>query len=197
MASLAEEWRSICRFLGGDTAAPADDGAGSATAPESAAPDNGARHGKLLRWLRSLGRRLGSGLRRPRPPSRAGQSSGVPLWLEVTREEPRANRRALGLLLKLLNAEQREEFKKAGHFYVIGGKSHARYRIRPDRVANIDVMGEDGTVMYRLCVAPAGGVPVYDVMAAQMLHLQDAGAEERFVQMANVFYRMGSRPAWF
>lgn len=194
MASLAEEWRSLCRFLGGDAAAPANDGAGAATAPT---PDNGARHGRLLGWLRSLGRRVGSGFRGTRPPSRAGQSSGVPLWLEVTREEPRANRRALGLLLKLLNAEQREEFRKSGHFYVIGGKSHARYRIRPDRVANIDVMGEDGTVMYRLCVAPAGGVPVYDVMAAQMLHLQDAGAEERFVQMANVFYRMGSRPAWF
>lgn len=188
MASLAEEWRSICRFLGS--------GAATTGSPESAAPDS-AQHGKLLGWLRSLGRRLGSGFRRPRPPSRAGQSSGVPLWLEVTREDPRANRRALGLMLKLLNAEQREEFRKSGYFYVIGGKSHARYRIRPDRVANIDVMGEDGTVMYRLCVAPAGGVPVYDVMAAQMLHLQDGGAEERFVQMANVFYRMGSRPAWF
>ena len=186
MAGLVEEWRSICRFLGGSTTSAGPDDANAAP------PAN----------FRTLMRELGATLRswfRPasRPRVRAAEASSIPLWLEATREEPRANRRALGLLLKLLNPEQREEFRRSGHFHVIGGKSHAHYRIRPDRVANIDVLGDDGTVLYRLCVAPAGAVPVYDVMAAQMLHLQDAGAEERFLQMANVFYRMGSRPAWF
>lgn len=189
MAGLVEEWRSICRFLSGGrmtTPAGSDDANASAAPPAS-----------LLTLMRDLGGTLRRWPRPARPRVRAAEASSVPLWLEATREEPRANRRALGLLLKLLNPEQREEFRQSGHFHVVGGKSHAHYRIRPDRVANIDVLGDDGTVLYRLCVAPAGAVPVYDVMAAQMLHLQDPTAEERFLQMANVFYRMGSRPAWF
>ena len=191
MAGLVEEWRSLCRFLGGRSGS--ENGAANAGSNDV----NAAPPANLLTLMRDLGGTLRSWFRPARPRVRAAEASSVPLWLEATREEPRANRRALGLLLKLLNSEQREEFRKCGHFHVIGGKSHAHYRIRPDRVANIDVLGDDGTVLYRLCVAPAGAVPVYDVMAAQMLHLQDATAEERFLQMANVFYRMGSRPAWF
>ncbi|MGE5650395.1 MAG: hypothetical protein ACM34A_09370, partial [Bacillota bacterium] len=52
--------------------------------------------------------------------------------------------------------------------------------------ANIDVLTPEGRVRHRLCAHPAGDVPVFDVMAAQMLHLQDPGSEQRFLRRANV-----------
>jgi hypothetical protein len=53
-------------------------------------------------------------------------------------------------------------------------------------IANIDVLGDDGKVEYRLCVTPTGGVPMYDVMAAQLLHLQDCATEEKLLRQANI-----------
>lgn len=98
----------------------------------------------------------------------------------------RAERRALLLLMRLLKPEQRQEFRVSGHFHVTGGSSGDRYRIRVGMIANIDVLRDDGMVNHRLCVHPIGGVPVYDVMAAQMLHLQDPSTEERFLRQANI-----------
>lgn len=105
---------------------------------------------------------------------------------EALRKARRAKRRALVLFLKLLNSEQRQEFRKYRHIYVTGARTGDRYRIRIDTVANIDVMHPDGTVKYRLCVRPVGNVPVFDVMAAQLLHLQDQDAEPRFLCQANI-----------
>ncbi|HJV50729.1 MULTISPECIES: hypothetical protein [Oxalobacteraceae] len=105
---------------------------------------------------------------------------------DVIRCERRANRRSLTLLLKQLNPEQRREFRHYKHFHVIGGSTGERYRIRVDLIGNIDVLRYDGKVKYRLCVRPAGEIPVYDVMAAQLLHLQDAETEQRFLQRGNV-----------
>jgi hypothetical protein len=105
---------------------------------------------------------------------------------EDIRRERRAKRRALSLLMHLLTQSQRQEFRQLGHFYVIGGASGTRYRIRPGTFANIDVLYPSGRVKHRLCAHPAGDVPVYDVMAAQMLHLQDPVCEQRFLRQANV-----------
>jgi hypothetical protein len=105
---------------------------------------------------------------------------------EQIRRDRRAKRRALSLMMRLLTPEQRQEFRKSGYFHVIGGSSGNRYRIRAATFANIDVVCASGTVMYRLCAHPAGDVPVYDVMAAQMLHLQDPATEKRFLKQANV-----------
>ncbi|MGH7461883.1 MAG: hypothetical protein ACREMA_12785, partial [Longimicrobiales bacterium] len=62
-------------------------------------------------------------------------------------------------------------------------------------------LGFNDSVMYRLCAHPAGDIPVYDVMAAQMLHLQDAATEQRFLQHANVHPALSeeglrARAAW-
>jgi len=120
---------------------------------------------------------------------------------ERIRNDRRAKRRALGLLMGLLSDEQRQEFCAYRHFHVVGGLSGNRYRIRVAAFANIDVLGFNESVMYRLCAHPAGDIPVYDVMAAQLLHLQDAATEQRFLQHANVHPALSedglrTRTAW-
>lgn len=105
---------------------------------------------------------------------------------EEIRRERRAKRRSLSLLMRLLSPAQRQEFRQFGHFHVTGGASGNRYRIRPGTFANIDVLYPSGRVKHRLCAHPAGDVPVYDVMAAQMLHLQEPVCEQRFLRQANV-----------
>jgi len=129
------------------------------------------------------------------------QRSSELIARERIRNDRRAKRRALGLLMNLLNEEQRQEFCTYRHFHVIGGLSGNRYRIRVAAFANIDVLGFNESVMYRLCAHPAGDIPVYDVMAAQLLHLQDASTEQRFLQHANVHPALSedglrTRTAW-
>jgi hypothetical protein len=100
------------------------------------------------------------------------------------REARRANRRALVLLMMLMSPEQRAEFRQHGHFHVIGAKTGQRYRIRRGTIGNVDVL--DGErVKHRLCAHPTG-VPEFDVLAAQLLHLQEAANEEQFVRTANI-----------
>lgn len=117
-------------------------------------------------------------------------------WLQAVRrahenlgqeavQKGRAEQRSLSLLLSLLSPEQRNEFQSYGHFYVTGGSSGDRYRIRVDSAVNIDVLGENGTVKYHLCARPSGNIPMYDVMAGQLLYLQDGRAETRFLAQAN------------
>ncbi len=135
-------------------------------------------------------RRIGRGLRAifrstGRHVQQVQASRALP-WVEAMRKERRANRRALVLLLKLLNPLQRQEFRNTGFIHAVGGNSGTRYRIRPDTIANIDVLCDDGRVKYRLCITPTGGVPMYDVMAAQMLHLQDPATEPKLLRMANI-----------
>lgn len=98
----------------------------------------------------------------------------------------RAERRSLALLLNLLSPDQREDFRKRGHFHVTGGGSGDCYRIRADAFANIDVLDPSLRVRHRLCAQPTGDVPIYDVMAAQLLYLQDPSAERRFLGIANI-----------
>jgi hypothetical protein len=101
-------------------------------------------------------------------------------------KDRRAERRALVLLMRQLNLEQRQEFRKWRYFHVTGGSSGDRYRIRVGKIANIDALRDDGTVKHCLCVTLTGGVPVYDVMAAQLLYLQDAATERRLLREANI-----------
>jgi hypothetical protein len=121
-------------------------------------------------------------------------------WLDTTqvvsaaRQDRRAMRRSLVLLLRVMSPEQRREFRERRYFHVIGARSGNRYRIRTEWIANIDVIGYDGRVGCRLCVRPAGGVPLYDAMAAQLLQLQDPRAEQRLLQQANVLSALFEAP---
>lgn len=132
-----------------------------------------------LRWLRWVLAVQGSGAHRERDAIRQGS----------------ADQRALSLLLTLLNEEQRGEFQASGHFHVTGGSSGVRYRIRRDSVVNIDVLGEDGIVRFRLCARPTGNIPMYDVMAGQLLYLQDSNAEARFLEQAHRHTTISSLPS--
>jgi len=136
--------------------------------------------------LRAAGRRFSRLGERVNEWMEEAQRNSDKLRREAKRNERRSKRRALTLLLRQLNARQRQEFRAYKYFHVIGGRTGNRYRIRVDIVANIDVLRGDGTVKHRLCVGPSGDVPVYDVMAAQLLHLQEAATEQRFVQQGNV-----------
>ena len=96
----------------------------------------------------------------------------------------RVTQRSLTLLLGLLDEDQRREFQVYGYFHVTGGSSGDTYRIRRYTAVNIDVLGHNGTVRYHLCAHPMGNIPMYDVMAGQMLYLQDAESEARFLEQA-------------
>jgi hypothetical protein len=99
-------------------------------------------------------------------------------------QKSRSEQRSLSLLLALLNQEQRHEFQVYGYFHVTGGSSGDKYRIRVDSAVNIDVLGQNGAVRYHLCAHPMGNIPMYDVMAGQLLYLQDAASEKRFLEHA-------------
>jgi hypothetical protein len=109
-------------------------------------------------------------------------------WQSTAREAAQrslAEKRSLSLLLNLLSDEQRVEFQSHGYFHVTGGSSGERYRIRRDSAVNIDVLGKDGSARIYLCGRPIGNLPMYDVMAAQLLYLQDRDSETRFLEQAN------------
>lgn len=95
-----------------------------------------------------------------------------------------AEQKALSLMLSLLSREQRDEFDKFGYFHATGGSSGDRYRIRRNSGVNVDVLGKDGHVEFHLCARPCGDIPMYDVMAGQLLFLQDRDAEAHFLQHA-------------
>lgn len=108
-------------------------------------------------------------------------------WREEAKDVRRANRRALTLLLKQLSPEQRQTFRTLGYFFVTGAHSSDRYCIRAEMNANIDVLDHGTETHYRLCVLPNGGVPIYDVMAAQLLYLQDPQTEKLLIREAKIY----------
>lgn len=65
------------------------------------------------------------------------------------------------------------------------GSSGDRYRIRMDTAANINVLNMDGNPKYRLCAGPVD-VPVYAMMAGQLLYLQDPASERQFLRHAKI-----------
>ncbi|QDZ26761.1 hypothetical protein [Noviherbaspirillum sp. UKPF54] len=163
MPILSGAWRILRRLLGGEARADARR-AGDA--------QGGSGLNGLYGWLRDQ--------------VVENQRNNELVRQGEMRDERRAKRRSLSLLMKLLNPQQREEFRNFRYFHVTGGRSGNRYRIRIAAFANIDVLTPEGRVRHRLCAHPAGDVPVFDVMAAQMLHLQDPGSEQRFLRRANV-----------
>jgi hypothetical protein len=197
MPSINDAWRAVRSFMAG------------ARRSRPSAPDNqGHGNNSSVHWysdapdtVHSVGSRLVESYERIREQLLEAQRKSDLARQDAMRRDRRARRRALTLLLKLMSPEQREEFRVSRHFHVTGGSSRHRYRIRVDKIANIDVLGDDGKVKYRLCVLPAGSVPVYDVMAAQLLHLQDPATEERLLRQANALPALAedhlySRTAW-
>jgi hypothetical protein len=140
---------------------------------------------RALETLRAGGRRLYRFCERLKDEVHQSERRSERIRKETIRNERRASRRALVLLLTQLNPKQRQDFRTNGYFHVIGGRTGDRYRIRVGTIANIDVLRDDGVVKHRLCARLVDDVPAYDVMAAQLLHLQDATTELKFLRQAN------------
>lgn len=179
MPILNAAWRSVRRFFC-RTEAPA------AAAVEGGAAGDARLQNEASQIVPAGGRRLHGFYERMLEQVLEAQRNNELMRLDEIRKDRRAKRRALSLLIRLLDPEQREEFRTCRYFHVIGGSTGARYRIRVAPFANVDVLRADGKVRHRLCAFPAGDVPVYDVMAAQMLHLRDPASEQRFLQRANI-----------
>ena len=86
-----------------------------------------------------------------------------------------AAERSRELLLACLTPAQRLEFERS-HAFSVQGESGRRYRIGFGTVANVEVLGSRGEVLYRLCAKPAD-LPTPAVMLAQKLMLETREAE--------------------
>lgn len=102
---------------------------------------------------------------------------------DARREARDAEARAEALLLSCLSLRQREEYRQHKHF-VVHGRNGMRYRIRPGRVGNVDVVDRHGRLDHRLCFHPDELLPVSDVMLVQKLMLEDDEKDVR--KIANV-----------
>ncbi len=86
-----------------------------------------------------------------------------------------AAERSRELLVACLTPAQRLEFDRT-HAFSVRGESGRRYRVGFGTVANIEVLGSRGEVLYRLCAKPAD-LPTPAVMLAQKLMLETREAE--------------------
>jgi hypothetical protein len=83
-----------------------------------------------------------------------------------------AEQRARSLLKEWLSPVQLAQYKSDGYFQVTGSHSGKRYRIRHDRLMNVDELDERGTRVAVWCFGPEGYLPVGDVMLAQKIALE-------------------------
>lgn len=103
----------------------------------------------------------------------------------------RASERARRLLLQCLNASQRAEFERTGAF-TVRGPSGQSYRIGFGTIANVEVVGERGELLYRLCAGPTE-LPTPAVMLAQKLMLESRELE--FLRIAARHPGLAAPPA--
>ncbi len=98
---------------------------------------------------------------------------------EEDRQRKIAEEKALQLLLENLEENQAEIFKRTGAIPVVA-KSGRKYSIRKGTSGNVDELNEKDAVWKRLCFHPADyNIPVYDVMLAQKLMLENCEEEAR------------------
>ena len=91
-----------------------------------------------------------------------------------------AAKRSRRLLMARLTPEQRAEFESAQCF-TVEGASGRLYRVVFGTAINIEVLGEQGAVLYRLCAGPEH-LPACSVMLAQKVMLETR--EEDFLRIA-------------
>jgi hypothetical protein len=81
------------------------------------------------------------------------------------------------LLLENLSSRQRDQFRKYGHFEVIGGTTGKRYRLTSDFRMNVEELDRNGRRTCLLCFLPGTWLPLGDVLLAQKLALELFEAE--------------------
>jgi hypothetical protein len=92
--------------------------------------------------------------------------------IRVGTQRTPAEQKALTLLREWLSPAQRARFESYGHFEVKGSRTGKRYRIRADRVVNIDELDARGAQVASWCFAPEGNLPMGDIMLAQKIALE-------------------------
>ena len=92
---------------------------------------------------------------------------------QVSRPRTAAEQKALTLLKKWMSPAQLARFESYGHFEVIGSRTGKRYRIRYNRVVNIDELDERGAQVATWCFGPEGSLPRGDIMLAQKIALEN------------------------
>jgi hypothetical protein len=96
-----------------------------------------------------------------------------------------AEARALELLKSCLNASQLATYNESKFFYVTGGVSGRRYRIRFGRSFNIDQLDEGDKLVCRWCVTPSATLVTADILVAQKIALESCEMEA--LTVANFF----------
>jgi hypothetical protein len=91
----------------------------------------------------------------------------------VSKPRTAAEQKALVLLKEWLSLAQLARFESYGHFEVIGSRTGKRYRIRYNRVVNIDELDERGAQVATWCFGPEGSLPRGDIMLAQKIALEN------------------------
>jgi hypothetical protein len=92
---------------------------------------------------------------------------------QVSRPRTAAEQKALTLLREWMSPAQLARFESYGHFEVIGSRTGKRYRIRYNRVVNIDELDERGAQVATWCFGPEGNLPRGDIMLAQKIALEN------------------------
>ena len=90
--------------------------------------------------------------------------------------------RSICLLKANLSPAQQSQFDQHSFFDTKGGDSGKRY-IRHGRVGNVEEHNSKGVCVRKWCFAPAGQLPMGDVMLAQKLALENF--EQDAIRMAN------------
>jgi hypothetical protein len=92
---------------------------------------------------------------------------------QVSRPRTAAEQKAFTLLKEWLSPAQLARFESYGHFEVIGSRTGKRYRIRYNRVVNIDELDERGAQVATWCFGPEGNLPRGDIMLVQKIALEN------------------------
>ena len=108
---------------------------------------------------------------------------------KAKQERNEAKKKSIELLLSFLDKKQKDSFNEYRYFYVIGGETGTKYRIRENQeclVGNIDVFNDNGMgVSHRICIHPdpQHNCPIGDALLSQMLGLKFN--EKEYVKKAN------------
>lgn len=121
-------------------------------------------------------------------------ANGTHLLVSQRRGASSANRVALELLKRMLDARQASQLERLGWF-TLRGSQQGLYQVRMGTVFNIDRLRPDGTPWQRLCAVPDPTylLPLYDTLVAQVMWLR--ADEGGFLFYANRAEPVPGQPA--
>ena len=101
-----------------------------------------------------------------------------------------AEAKGMQLLLDNLTEEQRNQYRKRGHFDAIGSMSGKRYRIMHGTMRNVLEIGQSVEPGLGRCFMPKGNLVAGDCMLAQKIAIENC--EEEVLRTAMPFQPLGA-----